>query len=307
MTPSPRQQLRLFRVFGITVFLHWSWFIVAAYQMDRRSSGYASFGWSVAEYLALFAIVLLHEFGHALACRQVGGTAREIILWPLGGVAYVSPPPRPGALLWSIAAGPLVNVILVGLLMLLSPWATEWATSPSAHHFVRQLWIINLGLLIFNILPIYPLDGGQILRALLWFPLGRVRSLWVASIIGVLGALGLIALAFWMASIWTGVIALFILAQCRNGFAEARQLQRLESLPRHPFFACPSCHQHPRQASLWLCAGCEQPFDPFENAGTCPGCGRTFAVTTCPECRQAHPIEEWAQGREMIDGGEDRR
>ena len=49
---------------------------------------------------------MLHEFGHALACRQVGGQADLIVLWPLGGVAYVNPPPRPGALLWSIAAGP---------------------------------------------------------------------------------------------------------------------------------------------------------------------------------------------------------
>ena len=60
-----------------------------------------------------FLIVLLHEFGHALACRQVGGTANQIVLWPLGGVAYVNPPQRPGATLWSIAAGPLVNVALL--------------------------------------------------------------------------------------------------------------------------------------------------------------------------------------------------
>ena len=68
--------------------------------------------WPVLEYLALFVIVLVHEFGHALACRQVGGQANQIVLWPLGGVAYVAPPPRPGATLWSIAAGPLVNVVL---------------------------------------------------------------------------------------------------------------------------------------------------------------------------------------------------
>ena len=57
-----------------------------------------------------------HEFGHALACRQVGGSANQIILWPLGGVAYVNPPQRPGATLWSIAAGPLVNVALLPVL-----------------------------------------------------------------------------------------------------------------------------------------------------------------------------------------------
>ena len=65
------------------------------------------------EYLALFLIVLTHEFGHQLACRSVGGKTHDIVLWLLGGVAYVSPPQRPGAQLWSIAAGPLVNVALI--------------------------------------------------------------------------------------------------------------------------------------------------------------------------------------------------
>ena len=63
-------------------------------------------------------IVLIHEFGHQLACRSVGGQTHDIVLWPLGGVAYVSPPQRPGAQLWSIAAGPLVNVILFPILCL---------------------------------------------------------------------------------------------------------------------------------------------------------------------------------------------
>ena len=79
---------------------------------------------NVLEYLALFGIVLLHEFGHALACRQVGGTADRIMLWPLGGVAYVNPPSRPGATLWSLAAGPLVNVAAIrnGYVHLLQPF-----------------------------------------------------------------------------------------------------------------------------------------------------------------------------------------
>src|SRR5438477_7968109 len=72
--------------------------------------------WGVLEYLSLFVIVLIHEFGHALACRQVGGVANRIVLWPLGGVAFVNPPRRPGAYLWSIAAGPLVNVALIPIL-----------------------------------------------------------------------------------------------------------------------------------------------------------------------------------------------
>src|SRR5437773_12012084 len=112
--PSTRQgSVRLFQFAGINVFLHWSWFLVAVFEINGSTRRYSSLTWNVIEYLSLFLIVMLHEFGHALACRQVGGRADTIVLWPLGGVAYVSPPPRPGAVLWSIVAGPLVNVILI--------------------------------------------------------------------------------------------------------------------------------------------------------------------------------------------------
>ena len=100
--------IRLFRFAGIDLFLHWSWFLAAAYIIGEQEQKYSSLSWNVLEYLALFLIVMLHEFGHALACRQVGGMSDQIVLWPLGGVAYVNPPQRPGATLWSIAAGPLV-------------------------------------------------------------------------------------------------------------------------------------------------------------------------------------------------------
>ena len=87
--PSTRQgSIRLFRFSGIDVFLHWSWFLVAAYEIQTRKGTYSSVTWNVLEYLALFLIVMIHEFGHALACRQVGGRANQIVLWPLGGVAY---------------------------------------------------------------------------------------------------------------------------------------------------------------------------------------------------------------------------
>ena len=115
--PGKRKgSIHLFRLAGIDVFLHWSWFLVALFEIQSRKRNYGSLLWNVAEYLSLFLIVLLHEFGHSLACRQVGGTANTIVLWPLGGVAYVDPPQRPGATLWSIAAGPLVNVALFPVL-----------------------------------------------------------------------------------------------------------------------------------------------------------------------------------------------
>src|SRR3984957_10832656 len=216
--PSSRQgAIRLFRFSGIDVFLHWSWFLVAAYEIQTRKGSYSSLTWNVLEYLALFLIVMIYEFGHALACRQVGGTANQIVLWPLGGVAFVNPPPRPGATLWSIAAGPLVNVGLVPLLSLAGFLSRSlgWAEAmPNAHEWLRAVWFMNLGLLIFNMLPIYPLDGGQILRSLLWFVMGRARSLMAATIIGFLGVAGLIVLAVKSQSVWFGVMSAFILMNC---------------------------------------------------------------------------------------------
>src|SRR5580704_5125592 len=148
--------IKLFRLQGIEVFLHWSSFLVAVFEINSRRGDYGSVAWNVLEYLALFLIVLTHEFGHALACRSVGGVANRIVLWPLGGVAYVDPPPRPGATLWSIAAGPLVNVALIPVFMLLSTAALHagWReTMPNLARLIRTVAWINGTLLVFNILP----------------------------------------------------------------------------------------------------------------------------------------------------------
>lgn len=225
--------IRLFRVLGIDVFLHFSWFLVAVYQLTARDHGYSHVIWAVYEYVALFAVVLLHEFGHALACRQVGGEANRIMLWPLGGIAFVRPPPRPGAELWSIAAGPLVNVALLPVFVALHFVAARSAwliTAPDAYRLVRMVEFINLGLLVFNLLPIYPLDGGQILRSLLWFPLGRILSLKIATVIGFIGGAAVGALALWQSSIWFGILALFLLSQAAAGrrHAQALALQATE-------------------------------------------------------------------------------
>jgi len=209
--PSIRQgSIHLFRFAGVDLFLHWSWFVVALFEIERWKSRYTSIAWSALEYLALFSIVLMHEFGHALACRQVGGTADQIVLWPLGGVAYVNPPQRPGATLWSIAAGPLVNVALLPLLIAAVAMSRSmgWVhTMPDAYLLLRAVMWINVSLLAFNLLPIYPLDGGQILRSLLWFVLGRARSLMVATVLGLLGIVGFIGIALWARSFWFAALS----------------------------------------------------------------------------------------------------
>ena len=296
MLPTQRGGFRLFRLAGIDVFLHWSWFVVALFEI-QRARDYSSPVWNVLEYLALFVIVTMHEFGHALACRQVGGRAEQIVLWPLGGVAYVNPPQRPGATLWSIAAGPLVNVVLVPVLLglyLLSRSSGLATTSPDALALLRAVAYINAGLLLFNILPVYPLDGGQILRSLLWFVLGRARSLMAAALVGFLGVLGLAFLALRTESAWFGILAAFVGMNCWRGFQHARELWRVERLPRHAGCACPSCRTAPPIGPLWACGACHTPFDVFETDGTCPSCHTRFAVARCSACGASHAIDAWA-------------
>jgi len=295
--PSARQgSVRLFRFAGIDLFLHWSWFLVAAFEIQNQKGRYSSLTWSVLEYLALFLIVMLHEFGHALACRQVGGTANQIVLWPLGGVAYVDPPPRPGATLWSIAAGPLVNVALAPVLyvaVMLSR-SSEWAHAmPDLYKLLGTVLWIDVALLVFNMLPIYPLDGGQILRSLLWFVFGRARSLMVATILGFLGVAGFIALALWRQSIWYGAISVFMLMNCWGGLQHARALLRLAKLPRREGFACPRCTTAPPVGNFWKCGRCGQPFDTFQTRAVCPHCAAQFSGTRCLDCGAVHPISEW--------------
>jgi Zn-dependent protease len=293
----PTNGFRLFKVFGITVYLHWSWFLVAVYELQFRKNSYRSIGWNIAEYLALFGIVLMHEFGHALACRSVGGKAERIVLWPLGGVAYVSPPMRPGAMLWSIVAGPLVNVILVPIIWML----TTLPADPNLHNFLVAIADINLVLLIFNMLPIYPLDGGKILWSLLWFVMGMGRALMVASVIGMAGAIaGAVALAAMYFNGVAGQDMIFLVAivafaglQAFSGFKNARLIRRRETLPRRSGLSCPACGIAPPIGPFWVCSTCHTRFDAFDYPVACPGCGKPHKWNTCLDCGAKAPFSAW--------------
>jgi Zn-dependent protease len=308
--PSLRQgALHLFRVSGIDVFLHWSWFVIAIYEVQLRQGRYSNFVWSVLEYVALFLIVLLHEFGHAFACRSVGGRADRIMLWPLGGVAYVDPPQRPGAQLWSLAAGPLVNVALLPILggAYFAALSLGWEqTNPDLYLLAYWVFWIDLGLLIFNMLPIYPLDGGQILRSLLWFLMGKARSLQVATIIGFVGAAGLVGLVLLvpsMHSTWTLLVAGFIVLNCWGGLQHARRLIKIEKLPRRDEFECPECHSKPIIGSYWRCSSCNSAFDMFACQSACPFCGTAFNTTMCLDCARSNPIAAWTKPNQGVLNG----
>ncbi len=288
--------IHLTRVAGIDLYLHWSWFVVALIEIQIRRGSYQSVVWNVLEYLALFAIVLLHEFGHALACRQVGGTANQIMLWPLGGVAYVDPPQRPGAVLWSIVAGPLVNVALFPVFLGAETWAwhagLQYSNMDAYRFLVNLVWLDGI-LFAFNMLPVYPLDGGKILWSLLWFWLGKSKSLLVASWLGVVGTAGLLALGISGGSVWTILIAAYMGMSCWRSIKYARELMKVDKLARRDEYKCPSCGQAPPIGEYWKCDLCNGVFDTFATGAVCPHCQKHHPATGCPFCRQMGLMEAW--------------
>ena len=280
----------LFRFRGIPVQLHWSWIVVGIIEVTWRSETYGHWGWNVVEYLMLFGIVLLHEFGHALACRQVGGSVDRILLWPLGGVAQVRPPQRPTAQLWSIVAGPLVNLVLVVPAMLLWLLLPEAMLGEDLTHALTSFVVINLALFVFNMLPIYPLDGGQVLRSLLWFIIGRERSLLVAAGLGLVASLGGgLAAAFWLQDPWLVAIGAFAAWRSWAGIRSARAQLALTSLPTHAFARCPHCGGAPPAGPIMRCPNGHllAPYD-TNPPGSCLECDAVIKQIPCIHCFKAH-------------------
>lgn len=156
----------------------------------------------------LFGIILLHELGHCFGARSVGGDAETILMWPLGGLAFAHAPMRPWPQFVTVACGPLVNVALCLLSGVVISYYYEgvgwfnwnplgplgYAGGPEWLNMVYLFYRVNYWLLAFNLLPVYPMDGGQLLHTLLWPFMGLQRSLMLTCQIGLGGAL---VLGFW--------------------------------------------------------------------------------------------------------------
>ncbi len=165
------------RIFGVDVAIHPSWFLVLGFFAYSLATGFfprAYPGWGAAANwttaivatLLLFVSVLAHEFGHALVARSQGIPVRNITLFVLGGVAQLErEPDSPGHEAWMAIAGPLVSAAIGGVTL----GAAYLLPGPEQVVAVlAYLGVANLALLAFNLLPGFPLDGGRVLRALLW-------------------------------------------------------------------------------------------------------------------------------------------
>ena len=151
---------------------------------------------------------------------------------------------------------------------------------------------VNGWLLVFNLLPIYPLDGGQILRSLLWFAMGPAWSLMVAASVGIVGAAGVALYALSEKDSWIAFIAVFIGYQAFLAIKIARSMLGPPAIARRSEATCPSCGKHPPLGPLWSC-GCGARFDTFETGATCPRCRQSFGTTRCVECGQTAPMGAW--------------
>ena len=218
----------LAQVLGITVRVHAAFliFIVIELLLAASQSSGLAVGPMLTLLACLFGVVLVHEFGHCLACRWTGGTADEILMWPLGGLAYCRPENRWTAHLITASGGPMVNVVLLAVLIpTIGLWTGQWLgvaipnplalsmpAATAAPWLLMVLYLLNtvsLILLLFNLLPVFPLDGGRILQALLWPKFGYVRSMRYSVRAGYVGAIGLGILGFVISSGMLILIAVF--------------------------------------------------------------------------------------------------
>lgn len=233
-----RGGLRLGTVAGIEIELDYSWLVIfalvlwslAAGYFPARHPGYAAHAyWLVGALaaLAFFAAILTHELAHALVANRLGQPVRRITLFLFGGMAHLSQEPRdPASELAVAVAGPLTSLALGGLF-----WGVQAGLAWSG---VDALWVgaaaylafINVALAVFNLLPGLPLDGGRILRAVLWWRWGDLRAAtasasdWGRGIglgLILLGALEVFAGAL-VAGMWLVLIGLFLRGAARSGY-----------------------------------------------------------------------------------------
>jgi len=204
--------LNLGKVVGVQLKVHWTFALLliwAGYIEFQNSGDINRVLINQGFIFVLMACVVLHELGHALMARRFNIKTEKIILLPIGGVATLEKmPEKPSQELLVALAGPAVNVIIAFVIALLIPirsyfnfeavFVDEILYSTSLQNFLFYLFIANLMLVIFNLVPAFPMDGGRVLRALLSYKLGRVEATQIASGIGQAMAVVFFILGFFL-------------------------------------------------------------------------------------------------------------
>lgn len=249
-----RGSLKLFSWFKIPVYLHWSFSLLVLFLLYMLiGEGELSMEvvvWQLILFVALFASVLLHEFGHALMARKYGVHTQDIILTPIGGIARLERmPEQPKQELWVAIAGPMVNVLIALLLAILArlvvysgdiewfffkAFVENWLSLDAndtdlvmllqdtdiqfseAKLTLPRLMAVNLMMVLFNLIPAFPMDGGRILRALLAMQLGRSMATKAASIIGQAIAVIFVVAGLYYSAFTLTLIGFFVFTTARS-------------------------------------------------------------------------------------------
>lgn len=223
--------LKLARIFGVDVYLHFTFLLLLGFLglVAWQSTGGVEASLEIVVFvLALFACVLLHEFGHALMARRFGIATSDITLLPIGGIARLERmPERPAHELMVAVAGPAVNLIIAAILAVwlvaTSGFSSVGQMDMSGGPFLRRLMVFNLALVAFNLLPAFPMDGGRVLRALLAARLGRRRATAIAAQVGQALAIAMGFVGFFYSPVLIFIaIFVFLGAQAESGLVEVQ-------------------------------------------------------------------------------------
>jgi Zn-dependent protease/CBS domain-containing protein len=228
--------LKIARIAGVKVYLHFTFIlllllVVLAEGGSAPSVSQALFG--ILFFVSLFACVLAHEFGHILMARKFGVGTRDVTLLPIGGVARLEKlPDMPRHELWIALAGPMVNLLIV---ILLAFWILFLGEGPRALRptleeagFARNLMTINMIMILFNMLPAFPMDGGRVLRAIMAQRTDFVRATRLAARLGRgMAVLFVLAGIFWLKNPFLFFIALVVWFGAGQEAEHARMKGRL--------------------------------------------------------------------------------
>ncbi len=233
-----RWSTTLGKIAGTAVKVHVTFLLLLAWVAWRHWRLEASVAATLAGLaftLAIFACVVLHEFGHALTARRYGINTRDIILLPIGGVARLEQiPGNPRQELWITLAGPAVNVVIAAVLgvwlQLTGGWQPVEELTVTGGSFFERLLVVNLFVALFNLIPAFPMDGGRILRALLGMRMDYMRATRIATTIGktlavAFGFLGLFSNPFLILIalfVWTGAARETKMVQFKNALGDLR-------------------------------------------------------------------------------------